>query len=144
MRNVELALRKAYKTAIDAANTGAFFSFGEALQNNNYGAAIVVKSISTNEITNKEITHVDARVTIVVTTNKLTSNDGVNCANITDKVLEAIYQNQRSKLDLSEYNLQCYNTNLVSQNTDSWSVQNQVVYVDTTLVFLHKIFIKPS
>jgi hypothetical protein len=144
LRNVELAIRKAYKTAIDAANTGAFYSFGEALQNNNYGAAIVMKSIVTNEITNKEISHVDARVTLVVTTNKTTSNDGYNCAQIADKVIKAIYENQRSKLDLSEFNLQCYNSNLVSQNTDSWSVQNQVVYVDTTLVFLHKIFIKPN
>jgi pyridoxine 5'-phosphate synthase PdxJ len=144
LRNVELAIRKAYKTAIDAANTGAFFSFGEALQNNNYGEAIVMKSIDTNEITNKALSHVDARVTLVITTNNTTSNNGLNCAQITDKVIEAIYQNQRSKLDLSEFNLQCYNSNLVSQKTDSWSVQNQVVYVDTTLVFSHKIFIKPN
>jgi pyridoxine 5'-phosphate synthase PdxJ len=141
LRNVELAIRKAYKTAIDAANTGAFFSFGEALQNNNYGEAIVMKSIDTNEITNKALSHVDARVTLVITTNNTTSNNGLNCAQIADKVIEAIYQNQRSKLDLSEFNLQCYNSNLISQKTDSWSVQNQVVYVDTTLVFSHKIFI---
>jgi hypothetical protein len=141
LRNVELAIRKAYKNAIDAASTGALFVFGETLQSNNYGKAIIMKSIVTNEITNKALSHIEARVTLVVTTNKPTSNDGFNCAEITDMVIGAIYANQRAKLDLSQSGFQCYNTNLISQNTDSWSVQNQVVYIDTQLVFLHKIFI---
>ena len=142
MRNVELALRKAYVTAITSANTGAQCYFGEAQRNDNTGKYIIIQTISVNDGSTKTSSDVEASVTLVVTTSANNSNGGITGAEIVDKVLEALQLTPRSNLNLSEFDLDCYHSQLVSQNTKSWSVQNQLVYVDTTLVFRHKIFIQ--
>ncbi len=142
MRNVELALRKAYVTAITAADTGAQCYFGEAQRSDDSGKYIIIQNISVGNESTKTTNDVEASVTLVITTSKNSSNSGFDAAEITDKVLEAIQLEPSSNLDLNEFDLQCYHSKLVSQNTKTWTVQNQLVYVDTTLVFRHKIFIK--
>lgn len=143
MRDVELALRKAYLTAIDASDAGVEMYYGGAANQLDADASyILFKGITSNGNSTKSSSDMDVTVTLQVYTKALGSNNGIDCANITDAILTAILPTPGFNLDLSDFNMQCVSTELTSNNSTNWTVDSQLVYTDRVISFRHKVFIK--
>lgn len=143
MQDVELALRKAYLTAINASDAGVEMYYDAAASQLAADASyILFKGITSNDASTKTSSDVDVTVTLEVYTKSLGSNPGIDCANIANEILKAILTTPSFNLDLSNDNMQCYKTTLVSNDSKTWSVDSQLVYVDRVISFRHKIFIQ--
>lgn len=67
-------------------------------------------------------------------------NDGKAVAMIAKQVLQLIYPLNGPNIDLSADGLQLHSTKKVNDFTENWTIQNQRVYVDRTIIFSHNIY----
>lgn len=141
MKDINAALQKSYYTALngivfnDAAVPVYYMTAPDDLAVDNY---IIFGGVTNNDISTKgsSDTNTLMRVTIHTKGNKYNSGQAAN--NIAGQVLARIYPNSQAVLTLE--GAQMFSTELASDNTQDYSIQNSVSFIDRILIFRHKIY----
>lgn len=108
------------------------------------GLYIIVSSIRNNDVSTKSSSDTQTSVTVSIYTNSPKYNDGVAVEAVANEVLNRIYRNSQFNIQLNNTFFQCIKTELTSDQTNDFSQNNQLVYIDRILVFNHLIFQNPS
>ena len=143
MRDSNYPLRKAYITALTGLtyNSVAVPVAYQELPNNispaNY---IILNSVSSNDVSAKHLSDTSTSIQVTIHTFSDQYNSGKAADDIASLVLQAIYPNRQTHLDLSADNMQCVTTELAGDNTQDYSPQANRKYIDRILTFRHRIF----
>lgn len=143
MKDVNFPLRKAYISKLTNLTylgvvIPVYYQFiPDDKQDPAYIIISPVITIDTSAKTNND-SQTSFRVGVYTRSEKY--NDGKACDLITGLILAAIYPNPSATMDLSADGLQNVNINLAGDQTQSWKIDNQKVYITRILTFRHTIF----
>jgi hypothetical protein len=150
MRSPNWAIRKAYKTLIEA-NVVATDADGSRPLNLFYQTApeqgfkeyIIMTLPTHNEIgTIGETNNSRINVQLKICTKGKEYNSGKLADEIAGQILELIYPSKVTQIDLSADNFECYGTRLVSDIISNYQKDNNLVYIDRIITFEHIIYHK--
>lgn len=141
MKDVNAAIQKSYYTALTGITYNSvavpvyYMTAPDDLNVDNY---IVFGGVTNNDISTKgsSDTNTLMRVTIHTKSNKYNSGQAAN--SIAGQVFASIYPTSQSVLTLEGF--QMYSTELHSDLTQDYSIQNSVSFIDRILIFRHKIY----
>lgn len=144
MKDVNQALRKAYVTALnnifhDNKQVRVFYQQApKEITDKNY---ITFGGISSNDISTKQTSDTQTSMEVKIFTYENGYNNGDAADLIADQVIQAIYPKPTSTLTL-EGTVQMVSTEMTGDSVQAWTQEGQRVYVDRTLIFRHRLFIK--
>lgn len=143
MRSPNFAVRKQYKyiignILINGDNIGLYYQYAPQSIADNY---IIMTVPSHNEIgTVGETKNSRLTVQLKICTKGITGNSGKLADDIADALLNALYPNKVSQIDLSLDGFTCYSTRLVNDTISNYQVDGNLVYIDRTITFEHLIY----
>lgn len=147
MVDVNLALKKAYKTALwgISYNSVTVKCFLDQLPSTVApGVYIIFRPVTDTDNSAKTASMHIALMSVSVYTNNQMYNDGIAIDTVANSVLQAIYPHPRYNITLTNTNLQVVATYKYSDRTNNFSVEKQLTYVDREIIFRHRIFENPS
>lgn len=101
---------------------------------------IVFGSITDNDQSSMNTQDSILNISVTIHTRKDRDNDGKAVAMIASEVLQRCYPASGVQIDLSADDMQVHSTKKTNDFTQSWSVNNQKVYIDRTIQFSHNIY----
>jgi hypothetical protein len=135
MKDVELPLRKAYVAALAGISCPVYY---QQLPSDISVDEYVLITIPTSaDDSTKTISGTDTTVRVGIYTHSENGNNGVASATIANAIYAAILPTPSATLPLD--NLQMLTTVLRSDNTESFTIKNSIVYIDRFINFTHKI-----
>lgn len=139
MKDVNLAIRKAYYAALTATGLPVFY--GEAPDNITDPVYIVFSAINSSDAStfNSDDTNTTVQVKIHTWANKY--NPGTSGASAADEVFQRVYPNRAFNLDLTADGFQMLNTTVSNDFEEPLGMLAGRKYLDRTIIFSHKIFI---
>jgi|SRR5690348_1654830 len=142
MRDVNYSLRKAYYTALTGITyeaSGVPVYYLQAPDDITASSYIVFGGVTNSDLSTKNSADTASLMRVTIHTFKDKYNDGKAADFIAGDVLQRIYPNAQAALILDD-SLQMFSTELVSDLTQDYNVQNASVYIDRILIFRHKIY----
>jgi hypothetical protein len=140
-------LRRAYYAALSTItyqSTPVPVYWSELPQSIASGIYIIFGQIRSTNNSDKTAPITETSCTVSVYTNSTKYNDGVAVEAVANEVLNRIYKNTTFNLTMPNSFFQIIKTTLQSDNTQDFSQNNQLVYIDRILTFSHTIFQNPS
>lgn len=139
MKDVNLAIRKAYYAALSATGLPVFY--GEAPDNITDPVYIVFSAINSSDAStfNSDDANTTVQVKIHTWANKY--NPGTAGASAADEVYQRIYPNRAFNLNLTADGFQMLNTTVSNDFEGDLGMLAGRKYLDRTIIFSHKIFI---
>lgn len=139
MKDVNLAIRKAYYAALQLTGLPVFY--GEAPDNITDPVYIVFSAINSSDAStfNSDDTNTTVQVKVFKWSNKY--NSGVATASAADLIYEGIYPSRAFNLDLTADGFQMLNTKLFNDFESEIGTLAGRKYFERTIIFSHKIFI---
>lgn len=138
MKDVNTPLRKAYHTALTLTGVKDYYMQApDGLK----GSYIVFSSLSGSPVKTNSGSTVTVNIQVTIFTEGTQYNSGDDADTIAGKVYERVFPTPTHKLTLAT-GFQMVSTELVNDNTNTWRLKNQVVAIDRTITFQHKIFIQ--
>ena len=142
MRDVNYSLRKSYYAALTGITYEAsavpvyYLQAPDDIAASNY---IVFGGVTNSDLSTKNSADTSSLMRVTIHTFKDKYNDGKAADFIAGEVLQRIYPNSQAALVLDD-SLQMFSTELVSDLTQDYNIQNATVYIDRILIFRHKIY----
>jgi hypothetical protein len=146
MLSPNLALKKAYfgvlkNIVYQGENVPVFY--GQIPSTVKPGIYISFSGIRNTDASNKTSSTTSTSVNVSIYTNSTKYNDGVAVDAVANEVLNRLYKNPQFHLHIDSF-FQVITTQLTSDNTNDFSQNNQLVYIDRILTLTHTIFQNPS
>ena len=143
MRDVNYPAQKSYLLAL----TGIQYNggdvpvyYGEIPDSMSPDAYIVYGGITNTDASTMNSADTFTLMRVSIHTFQMKYNTGKAAGDIAGQVLGRIYPNPQFQIDLSLDNLQCVNTELVSDSTLDYSIINARTYLDRIIIFRHRVF----
>lgn len=142
MKDVNFPLQKAYLAALggityDDVEVPAYFKqLPDNINPNNY---IIFEHVSNGDISTMNSSDTGSLMRVTVHTFSDKYNTGKAAGFIGGQVLNRIYPNGQTNLDLSADGLQCVSTQLFSDLPQDYGLSSRV-YLDRIFIFSHKIY----
>ena len=143
MRSTSFAIRKATVSALtgityDSVTVPVFYM--EAPPSNTSKNYIIIEGLSSFDESTKSTSEVDTDLRLTIHTFSDNMNSGQAADSIASSILQAIYPNKQTRLNLSADSMQCSNCRLQSDNTQEYSIQGTRKYITRTITFALKVF----
>lgn len=145
MRSPNYALRKGYVArlagiTLNSESVEVFYQYVPDTYTGKY--YIILNNVSNNDVSTMSTSDTQTSMSVGIYTREEKYNSGKAADDITDIVMQRIYPNKQTNLDLSADGFQITNTRLAADNTNNWTMEGQQSYIDRTLIFIHTIFHK--
>ncbi len=137
MIDTNYSLRIAYMAALAGINGVPVF-YNELPPNVSPQSYIVFRSITNNDASTRNSSDTNTNVTVEIHTWDDGLNNGLSADLIAREVMNRIYPNSQAVLDLD--GAQMVWTRMVSDNTQSFSNQQNRTYIIRFITFKHNIF----
>lgn len=138
MKDVNKPLRETIFPALQATGVSPYYMQAPDGLEENY---IVFSSLSSSPIAMKSGSTVTVNTQITIFTKVKQYNSGDEVDIIAGKIYLHIYPHSTFVLDMPT-GFQMVSTDFVSDTVNNWTIKNQLVEIDRTIVFQHKIYIQ--
>lgn len=135
MKDVILPLRKAYVAALSGLTCPIYYQ--QLPSDVTPDAYVLINFPSNSDDSNKQNNGSDVTVRLSIYTHNENGNNGVVSATIANAIYAAILPNPKATLALD--GLQMMTTVLQSDNEETFSIKNTIVYIDRFINFTHKL-----